>query len=472
MLNEDGERDLREQISKIEKKFFGPFSKKVGLDNVQEFQEKRNQLLKQRADKILQHKTLISRMENQLEFERGKRIDESMDELKVNIVRFEEIIKKGERDLLKRKETESKLYTKLEEYRKEHAELRENVKELHTDFLALRADAERASKNCSAKMKKINSHESEVYALKNKRMQIFRDCKLKQIDIPFLDEDVEMEDVNTESQASQSSQSFSQMADDDSPEIDFDSMASKDKKIRTTNEYENRCQEFEEKIRGLALQLEKIAPNMKASGQFKDAEGRLKSAQDDLDAARSGALQSAEDFNKVREDRKKKFMAAYTHIRDNIDHIYKELTKEKTKEGNVVLGGNAYLIVENTDEPYLGGIKYNAMPPGKRYLDLDLLSGGEKTLAALGLVFAIHSFQPSPFFVLDEIDAALDSVNVGRVARYLKECSQNGVQCIVISLKPKLFQEADALIGVYRDQKEKCSRTLSYNLAARFEEAD
>ena len=471
MLNEEAEQDLTQQISKIEKKFFGPFSKKVGLENIQEFQDKRNQLLKQRADKILQHKTLISRMENQLEFERGKRITESLNEVKVNIGRFQEIIKKGEQDLLKRKDTESKLYSKLEEYRKEHAALRESVKGLHTKFLALRTEAERASKNCSAKMKKVNSHESEVYALKNKRMQIFRDCKLKQIDLPFEDDDVQMEDVSTESQSSQSSQmSFSQLLqEEDSPEIDFGSMANKDKRIRTTNEYENRCQEFEEKIRGLALQVEKIAPNMKASGQFKDAEGRLKSAQDDLDTARSGALKSAEGFNHVKEERKKKFMAAYTHIRDNIDHIYKELTKERTKEGNIVLGGNAYLIVENTDEPYLGGIKYNAMPPGKRYLDLDLLSGGEKTLAALGLVFAIHSFQPSPFFVLDEIDAALDSMNVGRVARYLKECSQGGVQCIVISLKPKLFQEADALIGVYRDQKEKCSKTLSYNLAARFD---
>lgn len=61
-----------------------------------------------------------------------------------------------------------------------------------------------------------------------------------------------------------------------------------------------------------------------------------------------------------------------------------------------------------TQEPYLHGIKYHAMPPMKRFRDMDQLSGGEKTMAALALLFAIHSYHPSPFFVLDEVDAALD----------------------------------------------------------------
>src|ERR1700761_4973348 len=94
-------------------------------------------------------------------------------------------------------------------------------------------------------------------------------------------------------------------------------------------------------------------------------------------------------------------------------------------------------------EPYQGGVKYHAMPPMKRFRDMDQLSGGEKTVAALALLFAIHryaslhtfkvlsltdftlhSFQPSPFFVLDEVDAALDNTNVAKVAHYIREhCS-------------------------------------------------
>ena len=75
----------------------------------------------------------------------------------------------------------------------------------------------------------------------------------------------------------------------------------------------------------------------------------------------------------------------------------------------------AFLGPENPEEPYLEGINYNCVAPGKRFQPMSNLSGGEKTIAALALLFAIHSYQPAPFFVLDEIDAALDNTNIGKV---------------------------------------------------------
>ena len=78
-------------------------------------------------------------------------------------------------------------------------------------------------------------------------------------------------------------------------------------------------------------------------------------------------------------------------------------------------GGSGRRRLENQDEPFLHGVKFTAMPPTKRFRDMEQLSGGEKTVAALGLLFAIHSFHPSPFFVLDEVDAALDNTNVEKV---------------------------------------------------------
>ena len=78
------------------------------------------------------------------------------------------------------------------------------------------------------------------------------------------------------------------------------------------------------------------------------------------------------------------------------------------------------------------------MPPMKRFRDMDQLSGGEKTIAALALLFAIHTYQPAPFFVLDEVDAALDGQNVARVSNYIREHASDRVQFIVISLKVRL----------------------------------
>ncbi len=70
------------------------------------------------------------------------------------------------------------------------------------------------------------------------------------------------------------------------------------------------------------------------------------------------------------------------------------------------------------------GVRYNAMPPSKGFRDMDLLSGGERSVAALALVFAVQAFRPAPFFVMDEIDAALDYVNVTKVAAFVRRKSK------------------------------------------------
>lgn len=98
----------------------------------------------------------------------------------------------------------------------------------------------------------------------------------------------------------------------------------------------------------------------------------------------------------------------------------------------------------------------------KRFQDMEQLSGGEKTVAALALLFAIHSYQPAPFFVLDEVDAALDNTNVAKIASYIRHHASNDFQFIVISLKGSLYEWYNSL--VYRDQEVKSSRTLTLDL--------
>ncbi|KAH0135742.1 hypothetical protein KCU67_g16215, partial [Aureobasidium melanogenum] len=80
------------------------------------------------------------------------------------------------------------------------------------------------------------------------------------------------------------------------------------------------------------------------------------------------------------------------------------------------------------------------------------------------LLFAIHTYAPSPFFVLDEVDAALDNANTARLANYVKEHAGPGMQFVVISLKTGLFQNSETLVGVMRDQTVNSSRTLTMDL--------
>ena len=125
--------------------------------------------------------------------------------------------------------------------------------------------------------------------------------------------------------------------------------------------------------------------------------------------------------------------------------------------------------MEDSDEPYLDGLKYHAMPPLKKYRDMEHLSGGEKTMAALALLFAIHSYQPSPFFVLDEVDAALDNANVAKIANYIRDHARPGMQFIVISLKTGLFHNSQALVGIYRDQSANSSKALTLDVSKNYD---
>lgn len=128
------------------------------------------------------------------------------------------------------------------------------------------------------------------------------------------------------------------------------------------------------------------------------------------------------------------------------------------------MGGKAYLSLDDSEEPYNGGIKFTAMPPMKRYRDMEYLSGGEKTVAALALLFAIHSFHPAPFFVMDEVDAALDNINVLKLCNYIKQRSKD-LQCIVISLKDLFYEQSNGLVGICRDVSSNSSRTLTLDLS-------
>lgn len=201
---------------------------------------------------------------------------------------------------------------------------------------------------------------------------------------------------------------------------------------------------------------------MRAIDRLEYVETRLKATVQEYEDARQAQKQARDSFDEVKKLRFELFNKAFSHIQEQISHVYKDLTRSE----NFPIGGQAYLdIEEDTDTPYLSGIKYHAMPPLKRFRDMEHLSGGEKTMAALALLFAIHSYHPSPFFVLDEVDAALDNANVERIKKYIREHAGPGMQFVVISLKTGLFQDSESLIGVYRDQEVNSSRTLTLDVS-------
>lgn len=133
------------------------------------------------------------------------------------------------------------------------------------------------------------------------------------------------------------------------------------------------------------------------------------------------------------------FMTVYDGVNTNFKEIYSELSG----------GGEAFMNLENEDDPFTGGLLINAKPRNGKLLRLDALSGGEKSLTALAFIFAIQELQPSPFYVLDEVDMFLDSINAELVAKRVKKSSEKA-QFVQVSLRKVTLSLADHLIGVTR----------------------
>jgi chromosome segregation protein len=105
------------------------------------------------------------------------------------------------------------------------------------------------------------------------------------------------------------------------------------------------------------------------------------------------------------------------------------------------------MILDRPDKPFEGGISIEARPRGKKVSSIEVLSGGEKTLVALSFIFAVQEFYPAPFYVLDEIDAALDGPNVHRVSKTIQEFAEQA-QFLVISHREENIVNADMIYGV------------------------
>ncbi|KAK0179460.1 hypothetical protein PV327_005211 [Microctonus hyperodae] len=160
-------------------------------------------------------------------------------------------------------------------------------------------------------------------------------------------------------------------------------------------------------------------------------------------------LRSAYDMAKRR--RQEEFFTGFSEITSKLKEMYQMIT----------LGGAAELELVDSLDPFTEGIVFSVRPPKKSWKNISNLSGGEKTLSSLALVFALHHYKPTPLYFMDEIDAALDFKNVSIVGTYIKEQTKNA-QFIVISLRSEMFELADTLVGIYKTHNT--TKTTTINL--------
>ena len=160
----------------------------------------------------------------------------------------------------------------------------------------------------------------------------------------------------------------------------------------------------------------------------------LKDQQEDLLQAREQLTQVIKEMDAVSQER---FRETFRVVQEEFQAIFSRLFG----------GGTAELVLTPAPEPEAVGLDIVARPPGKRLQNMNLLSGGERALTAISLLFALLRVKPSPFCVLDEIDAALDENNQERFAKLLQDFSRK-TQFILITHRPASMEVADTLYGV------------------------
>lgn len=330
----------------------------------------------------------------------------------------------------------------------EKEEIRVILEEKEDQLAELKATAKEkrdiVDKTLSAEIEFVNSIEGLEKTLKEseRRVGYFqkeqKDLKLHAIgDIP----DIDVGNVKEATQTQGDGEQARSEEEEDSGEEHEDEKQTYTEFIEYTDEQlENINREgLEQEIESLKESLKDVTINMDAIFEYSRRAKEYFSRQNEVNLSLSERDEMKNRCETFRKKRLDEFLEGFNSISLKLKEMYQMIT----------MGGNAELELVDSLDPFSEGILFSVMPPKKSWKNISNLSGGEKTLSSLALVFALHHYKPTPLYVMDEIDAALDFRNVSIVANYIKERTKNG-QFIVISLRNNMFELASQLVGIYK----------------------
>ncbi|KAI4290835.1 structural maintenance of chromosome 4 [Pancytospora philotis] len=171
--------------------------------------------------------------------------------------------------------------------------------------------------------------------------------------------------------------------------------------------------------------------------EYQQSRAAFEAAKESFDFLTGKINALKEQLEQLKARRHSQFMEGFSTVNGHLKEIFALIT----------FGGNAELDLLNYLDPFAEGVVLSIMPPKKAWKQIANLSGGEKTLSSLALIFALHKFSRSDLYIMDEIDAALDYKNVSIIAQYLEQIRS---QFIIISLRDNMFERANTLLGVYK----------------------
>mmetsp|Transcript_21679 Transcript_21679/g.53551 ORF Transcript_21679/g.53551 Transcript_21679/m.53551 type:complete len:1308 (+) Transcript_21679:143-4066(+) len=480
-------------VKSAEDDHLGRFREETGLKDLQAYERairKSRDEYKKKKRTVMEH---ITHLEQQKEYEANRDLQEPIVKLENRLKGHEKKLKESKKRQKELQKDMKALKKKLEDADEDVKEAAEKEKELEDETKSLQKDFKEFQNERVEISKAVAAEEAALERIRGKLHETLQKSRVEEVELPMIgadtnrrttrsgrqlsgESDEEMKDSDddeperqnlSQSQASQVPTQYSHDSDprmvsdkNEASKVDF-SKIREDLKQRLGDREERKVRkEFEDARTSIEGEIAGMVPNMKAAEAFTNVTAKLKNTGADFDKAKEESRKATAEFQKIKNERTKRFMRAFNHIDEALKTIYRDMTKSSKHP----LGGNAYLSLDDTEEPFKGGMKFNAMPPMKRFRDMEQLSGGEKTVAALALLFAIHSYHPAPFFVMDEVDAALDNINLRKVCNYIQQRSQSDFQCIVISLKDMFYERSEGLVGICKDVGTNSSRTMTLDL--------
>ena len=407
-FEEEDERfsSVNNEVTELSDKIDDILSKKIGTGKNQ---------VRELKDQLEALKTDISKAEVSLKTV-ARNIEKSKDKIKNMEEERETLIKTLEEAKKNFKENENlakECAVKYEEVSKQKDEKAIQVKKLQSEINKIKTkEAEARSQNLDAKLEleqqqtKVKEKEGQV----EKWTKKIQELKLNEIDnkpaeIPILDKE-EIEKLNPNS--------------------------------------------IQKEIDRLESELKKMKPNMAAIEEYKKKETVFYERSIELEQVTQQRDKFKDCYEEVRMMRLNEFKEGFLSITRKLKEMYRMIT----------MGGDAELEYIDSLDPFSEGITFAVRPNKKTWKKISNLSGGEKTLSSLALIFALHYYKPSPLYFMDEIDAALDFKNVSIVAHYIKDRTKN-TQFIIISLRNNMYELANRLVGIYK--VDNCTKTVTFN---------
>lgn len=425
--------ELEAHISRLESKIEKKESKlEEKREKEEEFEEKKEKLessiehLQEKTDELKGEKEEIKEQIREIS---PQELSKKLRDLKDEEVELNKKLNRLESELDKKETREENLEDKIEEIKDLREELKEEIEDKKSEI----KKSESIIEEKEEKLEELEDKESEVGEELEEVRDELEDKKeermKKEHRIDQIETEIESKQefiISSKRKLSTEREKLEDLKEDIDDDIDYS-----DEELPSMKELKNT-------IRRCKNKMENLQPvNMRALDDYKEKKERKEELQEEYTELEKRKEELDNLIDELDEKKKEGLLEVKKEINKNFGKVYEKLSE----------GGEAHLELENPEDPFEAGLVIKARPPGKKVHLINALSGGEKSLVSMAFIFSIQMYDPSPFYLLDEIDQNLDGVNAENVAEMIKDNSKNA-QFIQISLRKVTLKKSDHIIGV------------------------